>query len=111
MPTYQTPGVYIEELPAPQTIEGVSTSTAGFVGLTTKGPSLGNRLITSFAAFQRIFGGYVDESWGDARYLAFAVEGFFRNGGNLAYVARIVGEGATAAERRYNNGFNARLAT
>lgn len=110
MPTYQTPGVYIEELPAPQTIEGVSTSTAGFVGLTTKGPSLGNRLITSFAAFQRIFGGYVDESWGNARYLAFAVEGFFRNGGNLAYVARIVGDGATAAERRYNNGFNTRLA-
>lgn len=111
MPTYQTPGVYIEELPAPQTIEGVSTSTAGFVGLTTKGPSLGNRLITSFTAFQRIFGGYLDESWGDARYLAFSVDGFFRNGGNLAYVARVVGDGATAAQRSYRNGFNTRLAT
>ena len=40
MPEYLSPGVYIEELP-PQlrAIEGVSTSTAGFVGVTQRGPA------------------------------------------------------------------------
>jgi len=34
MPEYLAPGVYIEETSfRPKTIEGVSTSTAGFVGL------------------------------------------------------------------------------
>jgi phage tail sheath protein FI len=41
MPEYLHPGVYIEEQPAPQSIEGVSTSTAGFVGVTQKGPTSG----------------------------------------------------------------------
>jgi phage tail sheath protein FI len=34
MPEYLAPGVFIEEIPARlKAIEGVSTSTAGFVGL------------------------------------------------------------------------------
>jgi len=34
MPTYLTPGVYVEEIPsAVQAIAGVSTSTAGFIGI------------------------------------------------------------------------------
>jgi len=33
-----TPGVYIEELEGPKTIEGVSTSTAGFLGPAERGP-------------------------------------------------------------------------
>ena len=32
MPEYLRPGVYVEERPAPETIEGVSTSTVGLVG-------------------------------------------------------------------------------
>ena len=32
MPFYKTPGVYIEELPGPKTIEAVGTSVAAFVG-------------------------------------------------------------------------------
>src|SRR5215216_3130868 len=39
MPTYLTPGVYVEEVPsANKPIEGVSTSVAAFVGLTPGGP-------------------------------------------------------------------------
>ena len=47
MPTYLTPGVYVEEVPsASKPIEGVSTSIAAFVGLgpaTLRQPS-GRRL-------------------------------------------------------------------
>ena len=34
--TYQYPGVYIEEIPGPQSIQGVSTSTTGMVGVTER---------------------------------------------------------------------------
>jgi uncharacterized protein len=92
MPEYLTPGVYIEEIDiGPKPIEGASTSTAGFVGPTEKGP-LGPRLVTSFEQFQRAYGGYRKDS-----YLTYAVDGFFRNGGSRCYIARIIGKGAKEA--------------
>ena len=40
MPEYLAPGVYVEEVSTgPRPIEGVSTSTAGFVGETERGPT------------------------------------------------------------------------
>ena len=84
MPEYLSPGVYIEEIDiGPKPIEGVSTSTAGFLGPTERGP-IDPTLITSFEEFQRRFGGFIKES-----YLAYAVDGFFRNGGKRCYVSRI----------------------
>ncbi|MCX6677005.1 MAG: phage tail sheath family protein [Methanothrix sp.] len=92
MPEYLTPGVYIEEIDiGPKPIEGVSTSTAGFVGPTDKGP-LDPRLVTSFEQFQRIYGGFRKDS-----FMAYAVDGFFRNGGSRCYIARIIGKGAKEA--------------
>ena len=70
MPEYLSPGVYVEEIDAgPKPIEGVSTSTAGAVGVTLRGPTRGRRgpftgkpeLVTSFAEFVRKFGGYIPE--------------------------------------------------
>ena len=58
MPEYLSPGIFIEELEGPKTIEGVSTSTAGFLGLTERGP-VNPVLVTSFEEFKRIFGGYI----------------------------------------------------
>ena len=111
MPEYLHPGVYIEEQPAPQTIEGVSTSTAGFVGVTAKGPTRGlPRLVTSFADFVRTYGGYLlEKDWQDSRFLAYAVEGFFNNGGQRAYIKRVVGPNAANASLTLNDGFLTRL--
>lgn len=87
MPEYRTPGVYIEEIESgPKPIEGVSTSTVGFLGETERGPTL-PRFITSFEAFYRTYGDFIPNS-----FLAYSVDGFFRNGGKRCYVARIVGE-------------------
>jgi hypothetical protein len=106
MPEYLRPGVYIEEQPAPQTIEGVSTSTAGFVGATQFGPIVGlPQLVTSFSDFTRKYGDFIpvhdEDDWGEDweghQYLAHAVDGFFRNGGQRAYVMRVVGPGAEPA--------------
>ena len=50
MPTYLSPGVYIEEVPAGAVpIQGVSTSTLGMVGQTERGPAIGAQLVTSWA--------------------------------------------------------------
>lgn len=84
MPEYLAPGVYVEEIElGAKPIEGVSTSTAGFLGLTERGPTA-PRLVAGFEQFQRIYGGFIDNS-----YLAYAMDGFFRNGGKRCFVARI----------------------
>jgi uncharacterized protein len=99
MPEYLAPGVYVEEISTgPRPIEGVSTSTAGFVGETERGPTRPT-LVTSWPDFQRTFGGYVDRPPFNAAnfYLPYAVRGFFDNGGQRVFVARVVGPGAVAA--------------
>lgn len=100
MSEYLSPGVYVEEYDSsPRSIEGVGTSTAGFVGMAVKGPVTGTPvLITSYAEFVRNYGGYLSEfTHKEYRYLASSVEQFFTNGGTRCYVARVVASGAKAA--------------
>src|SRR3954447_6553195 len=57
MPTYLTPGVYVEEIPsAKKPIEGVGTSIAAFVGLLPGGPVNTPMRISNWAQFAKIFG-------------------------------------------------------
>jgi phage tail sheath protein FI len=93
MPEYLSPGVYVEEIEiGAKPIEGVSTSTAGFIGETERGPTL-PKLVTSWLEYQRKFGSY----FGTDKYFPYALEGFFRNGGQRCYVARIVKKTAQSA--------------
>jgi len=94
MPEYLAPGVYVEETSfRSKSIEGVSTSTTGFVGPTCKGPTTGTpELLTSSGDFERIYGGYenLQFSGGEAiNYIANAVKNYFDNGGSRLYVARV----------------------
>src|SRR5262245_38400892 len=127
MPEYLTPGVYIEEIETgPQPIEGVSTSIAGAVGVTAQGPTSGKPLlVTSFAEYQNIFGGFLSEptpgvknQWatdavegGQWWQFPLAVKGFFDNGGERMYVKRVfaagdgtAGSGAQAATASVGQG-------
>lgn len=81
-------------------MEGVSTSTAGFIGMAEKGKVSGTpEFVSSFADFTRKFGGYLSESaYGEYRYLSYAVEQFFANGGTRCYVMRTVASDATIAQ-------------
>lgn len=84
MPEYQAPGVYVEEKSTgSKSVEGVSTSTAGFLGQTVRGP-VEPQLITSYNEFERIYGSSPKES-----DLDVAVNGFFKNGGSRCYVGRV----------------------
>lgn len=93
MAEYLTPGVYVEEFDSGEPpMASVSTSTVGFVGVTEKGPQYGTPvLVTNFASFRRVFGSYLSENeFGEYRYLAYAVNQFFVNGGSRCYVKRVV---------------------
>lgn len=99
MAEYLSPGVYVEEYDSGATpMQGVSTSTAGFVGLAERGPVVGQpQLVTSFADYKRMYGGYLSEAaYGGNRFLPYAVEQFFINGGSRAYIMRAVPADAKA---------------
>jgi len=88
MPTYLSPGVYMEEVSAgPKPIEAVGTSTAAFVGFAAKGPVNQPTLVTSWPQYTRTFGEFVEGA-----YLPLAVFSYFTNGGGNAYVVRVGAE-------------------
>ena len=97
---YLAPGVYIEEVPSGnKPIEGASTSTAGMVGVTQRGPVNVPTFVTSFGEFNRTFGGLLDHrTFTDNRdALPYAIQGFFNNGGQRVYVSRVIGPDAECA--------------
>ena len=97
MAEYLSPGVYVEEFSSGiKPMEGVSTSTVGFLGMAQRGPVKGvPEFVGSFGEFQRIFGGYLPESYKERRFLPLAVEQFFANGGSRCFVVRLLKEAGT----------------
>lgn len=79
------PGLYVQEVQGTPPMEGVSTSTGAFVGVAPKGKVGEAVFITNWAQFVREFGGFDVNS-----HLAYAVKGFFENGGKRCYVTRVV---------------------
>jgi phage tail sheath protein FI len=85
------PGVYIQELPSGvRTIIGVATSIGAFVDAFPSGPLNNAVQVLSFADFETQFGGLAAGS--EASY---AIQQFFLNGGNEAYVVRVTAAGVT----------------
>src|SRR5438874_8213815 len=84
MPEYLAPGVFVDEVPsAVKSIEGVSTSTVGFVGTTAIGPTNAPVLVRSFTEFEEIYGRGCD--------LAHAAQAFFAQDGRRLFVQRVTG--------------------
>ena len=96
MPTYLSPGVYVEEVESgARPLEGVGTAVAAFVGLAETGPFNQPTLVSNWTAFADTFGGFVPGS-----YLARSVYGYFMNGGGNCYVVRIGQNGSEPAQGR-----------
>jgi phage tail sheath protein FI len=97
MPEYLAPGVFVEEVSfRSKSIEGVSTTTTGFIGPMRFGPVIdAPEIITSLTEFER--------SYGDGQQLAFSADGtltshnfmwqaaraFFEEGGKRLYFSRV----------------------
>ena len=61
--TLTYPGIYVEEVASGvRTISGVSTADTAFVDVFARGPINDAQRITSFADFERVFGGLDDLS-------------------------------------------------
>ena len=93
MPSYLTPGVYVEEVPSGSgSLSAGATAIAAFVGFTEKAPKddptdpdgLKPRLVTNWAQFESLYGGFVPGAM-----LPHAVYGWFLNGGSVCYIVRI----------------------
>ena len=104
MPTYLTPGVYVEEVPsANKPIEGVSTSIAAFVGLAPGGPVNTPMRISNWTQFAKIYGDPNEPDNGpfmEGAYLAHSVYGFFQNGGSLCWIVRVGDDGGSNGAAR-----------
>jgi phage tail sheath protein FI len=106
MKEYLAPGVYVNENGSSLApIKGVATSIAGFIGLAAKGPVVGTpKLVASPGEFQRIYGDVLSAAeFGDFRFLAYAVEHFFINGGTQAFICRVAPDDAKAAEGQHES--------
>jgi len=96
MPEYLAPGVFVEEVSfRSKSIEGVSTTTTGFIGPCRYGPVTEDPdIVTSMTEFER--------SYGDGQLMGFGADGatvgpnfvwqaaraFFEEGGKRLYIAR-----------------------
>src|SRR5689334_19823971 len=78
------PGVYIDEFAPGAPIQGVGTSTAGFIGVAASGDLDEPTKLTSFDQFKQVFGAQPVPGF----YLWYSVRGFFENGGQTCYIVR-----------------------
>lgn len=89
MPSYFSPGVYVEEVPGgARPIGPVGTSTAGFVGVAPNPDAPVNKAIAvnNWTQFLRYF---VAEGSTESSPLVRAVYGFFDNGGSRCFIVNI----------------------
>jgi phage tail sheath protein FI len=95
MPEYLSPGVYVEEVSyRAKSIEGLSTTTTGFIGPTRYGPvSLPLDVVTSIGEFERTYGDRQQLQFDGPEtlhnYMWHAARAFFEQGGTRLYVSRV----------------------
>lgn len=93
MPSYLSPGVYVEEVPSGSaSLSAGATAIPAFVGFTAKAPTddpsdpdgVKPRLVANWTQFVDLFGSFTNDAM-----LPLSVYGWFNNGGGVCYVTRI----------------------
>jgi hypothetical protein len=93
---YHTPGVYFERRDiTPFTIGIPRSDIAGFAGITMRGPLFTPVRIESWRQFVSVFGDFISQG-----YLAYAVYGFFANGGRTCWISRVANPSSAQYARR-----------
>jgi uncharacterized protein len=104
MPSYLTPGVYVEEVPSQsKPIEGVGTAVAAFVGIAPGGPANQPMRISNWTQFAKLYGDPAQPENGpfmEGGYLAHAVYGYFQNGGGVCWIVRVGVDNAGPGKRQ-----------
>ncbi len=98
MPEYLAPGVFVEEVSfRAKSIEGVSTTTTGFIGPAAFGPvTMEPDILTSLQDYERLYDPFrsgadlrFQDSGAAPNHLWHAVRAFFTEGGRRLYVSRV----------------------
>jgi phage tail sheath protein FI len=98
-PTY--PGLYVEEVSSGvHPISGVSTSDTAFIDYFPQGPVEEAVRVSSFDGFLREFGPLLDVG----SPAGYAVMQYFVNGGQVAWIVRVLGANAAASSVPLNGG-------
>ena len=97
MAEYLSPGVFIEDTPNTPVAEAVSTSTGGFVGIAQRGKVGKPIFISSWNAYINEFAMGMSSPFLANSDLAYAVYGFFQNGGKRCYVQRVASKAVKCA--------------
>ena len=97
MAEYLRPDVYVEDIPNAPVIEQVSSSTGGFMGIAQRGKIGVPKFISSWNDYLREFAEGLDSPFMQNSDLAYAVYGFFQNGGQRCYVMRVGDKAAKVA--------------
>lgn len=91
MVTRLAPGLYVETPAiAPGPIPAVPMDVPAFVGIAERGPTDQAVAIEGWRAFVDNFGSFLPNA-----YLAYAVRGFFENGGRRAHIVRVAAPAVT----------------
>lgn len=100
MATYSRPGVYIQEVALPQTIQLPDTSNAvgAMTGALAQGPSAAPALVSSWSDFVKTFGGL-----NDSYPTTWAAYNFYANGGRNLYVRRVLGDNSVVGTVTVND--------
>lgn len=85
MASFASPNVIVQEVPAAVAQEGVSASQIGVVGFTQRGQINTPIKVRSLEEFGRVFGPAIRTS-----LVPLTIEQFFKNGGRVAVVVRVV---------------------
>ncbi len=88
-----TPGVYYERADAGADVSPLRTDIAGFVGIARRGPLHRAVAVETWRQFFACFGDFTG-----AGYLAYAVRGFFENGGRRCWIVRVASPAAATAQ-------------
>jgi len=130
MATYQTPGVYVEEISTlPPSVAGVSTAIPAFIGYTQTSEKNGADLtgtptrISTLMEYERLFGGPADTTFtvevddadnilgvtasSPAFLMYYAVSMFFKNGGGGCYVVSVGSYAKKPAKKELAAGLDA----
>lgn len=102
MGSYTTPGVYDENVKSMVVMPTGVPSAAAFAGIAHSGPVGVPVAITSWNMYLKVFAAGLDSAFSRDSYLAYAVYGFYQNGGKLCYVMRVSNGSVTANGVSYN---------
>ena len=123
MPTYKTPGVYVEEISTlPPSVAEVATAIPAFIGYTTKGGAAAVEIaeVSTLLEYELRFGkspatAFTTDANGvvaavdalPAAMLWYAINLYFKNGGGRCYVVSVDNVTNTLAKDRFEAGLAA----